>query len=198
MVDLEHARALLEDMGLHTAAELLDAQAEKSMHGQHTYVQFLNELLTSEQQERKRKSEETRLKLAKLPNRKTLDEFDFSFQPSIDKRQFDELQTLAFAARSENVILLGPPGVGKTHLAVGLALKALEAGLVVYYTTLPHLIADLKKAQEQNRLERRWRVLLAPGENRHFEPGENSQFQPGRNRQSVPGGCSQPRFGYRF
>ena len=162
MVDLEHARALLEDMGLHTAAELLDAQAEKSMHGQHTYVQFLNELLTSEQQERKRKSEETRLKLAKLPNRKTLDEFDFSFQPSIDKRQFDELQTLAFAARSENVILLGPPGVGKTHLAVGLALKALEAGLVVYYTTLPHLIADLKKAQEQNRLERRWRVYLRP------------------------------------
>lgn len=162
MVDLEHARALLEDMGLHTAAELLDAQAEKSMHEQHTYVQFLNELLTSEQQERKRKSEETRLKLAKLPNRKTLDEFDFSFQPSIDKRQFDELQTLAFAARSENVILLGPPGVGKTHLAVGLALKALEAGLVVYYTTLPHLIADLKKAQEQNRLERRWRVYLRP------------------------------------
>ncbi len=116
MVDLEHARALLDDMGLHTAAELLDAQAEKSMHGQHTYVQFLNELLTSEQQERKRKSEETRLKLAKLPNRKTLDEFDFSFQPSIDKRQFDELQTLAFAARSENVILLGPPRVLARHI----------------------------------------------------------------------------------
>ena len=58
--------------------------------------------------------------------------------------------------------LLGPPGVGKTHLAVGLALKALDAGMVVYYTTLSHLIADLKKAQLQGHLDRRWRVYLRP------------------------------------
>ena len=77
-------------------------------------------------------------------------------------RQIDELATLAFAARAENVILLGPPGVGKTHLAVGLAMQALKSGLAVYYTNLSQLIADLKKAQEQNRLERRWRVYLRP------------------------------------
>ena len=113
-------------------------------------------------QERRRKSQETRLKLARLPHRKGLEDFDFSFQPSIDKRQIDELATLAFVARDENVILLGPPGVGKTHLAVGLALKALDAGLVVYYTTLSHLIADLKKALNQGHLDRRWRVYLRP------------------------------------
>ena len=155
-------RALLEQMGLDMAAQLLDAQLEQSLHAQHTYVQFLDALLSYEQQERQHKSRETRLKLARLPHRKGLEDFDFSFQPSIDKRQIDELATLAFVARDENVILLGPPGVGKTHLAVGLALKALDAGLVVYYTTLSHLIADLKKALNQGHLDRRWRVYLRP------------------------------------
>ena len=65
-------------------------------------------------------------------------------------------------ARAENVILLGPPGVGKTHLAVGLAPKALDAGKVVYYTTLSRLISDLKRAQLQSQLDRRWRVYLRP------------------------------------
>ncbi len=164
MVELEHAWALLEQMGLETAAQLLDAQLERSLHDQQTYVQFLNELLTCERQERERKSRETRLKLARLPHRKGLEDFDFAFafQPSIDRRQMEELSNLAFVARTENVVLLGPPGVGKTHLAVGLALKALEAGMVVYYTTLSRLIADLKKAQLQGRLERRWRVYLRP------------------------------------
>ena len=136
MVELEHARELLGSMGLETAATLLDAQMERSLHAEHTYAQFLNELLTSEQQERGR--------------------------PSIDKRQIDELATLAFAARAENIVLLGPPGVGKTHLAVGLSMRALKAGLTVYYTSLARLIEDLKRALEQNRLERRWRVYLRP------------------------------------
>ena len=171
MVELEHAKALLEQMGLQTAAQLLDAQLEQSLHAQQTYVQFLNELLSSEQQQRQRKSRETRLKLARLPHRKGLEDFDFAFQPSIDKRQVEKLGTLAFVAREENVILLGPPGVGKTHLAVGLALKALDAGMVVYYTTLSHLITDLKKAQLQGRLERRWRVYLRPAVLVRYENG---------------------------
>lgn len=103
-----------------------------------------------------------RTKLARLPHRKSLDEFDFSVQPSIDKRQINELASLSFAARTENIILLGPPGVGKTHLAVGIAMKALKAGLTVYYTSLSRLIEDLKQASQQNRLERRWLVYLHP------------------------------------
>jgi DNA replication protein DnaC len=162
MVELEYARDLLETLGLKTASELLDAQLERSLKAEDTYLAFLLELLTVEDTERKRRSEEMRIKTSRLPHRKTLDEFDFAFQPGIDKRQIDELATLAFAARTENVILLGPPGVGKTHLAVGLAMKALKSGLGVYYASLSQLIADLKKAQEQNRLERRWRVYLRP------------------------------------
>ena len=162
MVELEHTRSLLAEMGLTTAAELLDAQLEKSIHDNLTYVQFLDCLLSSEQMERRRKSQETRMKLSRLPHRKQLEDFDFGFQPSIDRRQIAELANLAFVERAENVIFLGPPGVGKTHLAVGLALKALEAGKVVYYTTLSYLIEDLKKAQLQGRLDRRWRVYLRP------------------------------------
>ena len=162
MVELEHSRQLLCEMGLNTAGDLLEAHLEKAVHEEMTYIRFLNELLSSEQMERRRKSSEMRLKLSKLPHRKTLEDFDFSFQPSIDKRQVDELATLAFAQRAENVILLGPPGVGKTHLAVGLALKAVDAGMVTYYTTLSNLIEDLTKAQVQGRLERRWRVYLRP------------------------------------
>ena len=120
------------------------------------------DLLSAEQQERQRKSRETRLKLARLPHHKRLEEFDFTFQPSIDKRQIEELGTLAFVARNENVIFLGPPGVGKTHLSVGLALRALDAGMVVYYTTLSCLTANLKKTQTQGHLERRWRIYLRP------------------------------------
>ena len=97
-------------MELQTAVQLLDAQLEQSLHAQQTYVQFLNELLASEQQKRWRKSRETRLKLARLLLRKSLENFHFAFQPSIGKRQVEELSTFAFVAREENVILLDPQG----------------------------------------------------------------------------------------
>jgi DNA replication protein DnaC len=77
-------------------------------------------------------------------------------------RQIKELSTLAFVARKENVIFLGPPGVGKTHLAVGLAMQALRSGMTVYYVSLAYLIADLKNAEQQGRLERRWRIYTRP------------------------------------
>ena len=162
MIELEHTRDLLKQMGLATAAELLDARLEAAAHNDLTYLSFLTGLLEVEQAERRRRSEETRMKLSRLPHRKTLDEFDFNFQPSIDIRQIKELSTLAFVARNENVIFLGPPGVGKTHLAVGLAVQALRAGLTVYFVSLPHLIADLKKAMMTGKLDRRWKVYTRP------------------------------------
>jgi DNA replication protein DnaC len=162
MFELEHTRNLLYELGLNTASELLDAKLEDAMHKDATYLSFLSELLEAEIQEKKRRSEETRIKLSRLPHRKTLEEFDFGFQPSIDVKQIKELSTLAFVARKENVIFLGPPGVGKTHLAVGLAMQALRSGMTVYYASLAHLISDLKKADLQGKLERRWRVYTRP------------------------------------
>ena len=160
MLELEHTRELLIEMGLVSSAALLDARLEAAAKGELTYLSFLSGLLDAERQHRTRRSEEVRIKLSRLPHRKTLEEFDFTFQPSIDARQVKELATLAFAARKENIILLGPPGVGKTHLAVGLCMQALRAGLTVYYATLPQLIADLKKAEQIGKLERRMKAYL--------------------------------------
>jgi DNA replication protein DnaC len=162
MVELEHSRALLQEFGLTTAAELLDASLEKASKAESSYVSFLQDLLSLEQSERARRSEETRMKLSRLPSRKTLEEFDFSYQPSIDPKQVKDLAALTFAARKENVIFLGPPGVGKTHLSVALGLEGIRCGLTVYYTTLSKLIDDLVRASEQNRLGKRWRVYLRP------------------------------------
>lgn len=162
MIELEHTRDLLNGLGLTAAAELLDARIEQAIHSDLTYLSFLEGLLEVERAERKRRSEETRIKLSRLPHRKTLEDFDFNFQPGIDTRQIKELSTLAFAARNENVIFLGPPGVGKTHLAIGLAVQALRSGLTVYFISLAHLIADLKKSMQFGKLDRRWRIYTRP------------------------------------
>lgn len=162
MVELEHARSLLDEMGLTTAVQLLDAQIERSNTGHQTYVQFLNELLTAEKQTRDRRNLEFRIRRAHLPYVRRIEEYDFDFQPSVDKRLIDELSTTAFAQRAENVVLLGPPGVGKTHLAVGLAMKALDAGMSVNFTTLSHMITDLERSASHGTLTRRWNAYRNP------------------------------------
>jgi DNA replication protein DnaC len=163
MVEYEHTLKLLDDMGLTTAEQLLDAKLDEAARDDEiTYLDFLHGLLLEEEQARRRRSEQTRLKLSKLPSRKTLDEFDFDFQPSIDREMINDLSTLVFVERNENVLFLGPPGVGKTHLAIGLALKAIENGRTVYFTNLSHMIRDLLKAKSQNRLDRRWRIYTRP------------------------------------
>lgn len=106
---------------------------------------------------------ESRLKQARLPWVKTLEQFDFTFQPGIDRKVVRELAGLAFVERSENVILLGPPGVGKTHLAIALGVKAVDAGHRVLFMPLDRLIATLMKAKQENRLERQYRCTRNNG-----------------------------------
>ena len=93
------------------------------------------------------------LKYSGLQAKKTIKDFDFSFQPGIDEKQVKELSTLRFIYEKENVIFLGPPGVGKTHLATAIAMKALSEGLKAYFTNAISLIEKLKKAYEENRFE---------------------------------------------
>ena len=163
MVEYEHTLKLLDDLGLTTASQQLEAMLDEAARNEDiTYLKFLHNLLLKEESERKRRSLQTRLKLAKLPFRKTLEEFDYEFQPSINKSVIQELATLVFAERKENILFLGPPGVGKTHLAVGLGLQAIESGKTVYFTSLSHMLHDLKKAKMHNRLETRWKVYLRP------------------------------------
>jgi DNA replication protein DnaC len=127
-----------------------------------TYEAFLRRVLTLEVEGRSATASRTREKAARLPVRKTLEEFDFSFQPAVSSRLVWELAELSFLKTHTNIVFLGPPGVGKTHLAVSLSVKALEAGYSVLFTTLSDLALDLAAAPHPSLVNKRLRRYLAP------------------------------------
>ena len=103
-----------------------------------------------------------RTQLARFPFVKGLEAFDFSYQPSLDKKQIQTLSACHFIEHGDNLVILGPPGVGKTHLAVGLGLKAIERGYRVLFTTAAALITSLTRALAEGRLEDRLKVYTVP------------------------------------
>ena len=161
-IALEQARQHLETLGLKQAVEALDNSLDTAASKQLTYPEMLAELLEVEVSARRERYLTTRTKMAYLPFQRTLEQFDFGFQPSIDERQVKELASLAFVTEATNILLLGPPGVGKTHLSVALALKAIEKGFGAYFVRAYDLMEDLRKARAEHNLDRRMRVYLAP------------------------------------
>jgi DNA replication protein len=155
-------RERLAELGLEHAATILEDALRRATRDKSDYLTFVQTLLDYERAKRRQRNLEVRTKLAHLPYRKTLEEFDFSFQPSIDERMVRELATMTFVGRQENVMLLGPPGVGKSHLAVALGVEAIRQGLSVYFVSLTRMMSDLRKAYEENLLDRRMRVYLRP------------------------------------
>ena len=162
MIALEQARQYMESLGLTEAVEVLDSRLDAAASKQMPYPEMLADLLGVEVSARRERYLTTRTRLAKLPFHRTLEQFDFAFQPSIDERQVKELASLAFVSEATNLLLLGPPGVGKTHLAVALALRAIENGHGAYFVRAYDLMEDLRKARAEHRLDRRMRVYLAP------------------------------------
>lgn len=147
-------RHLLERLKMEHLLVQLDGVCEQAAKGDLDYQGFLARALEAEWRGRQQRGIESRLKLARFPWLKTLDQFEFEFQPSIDRKVIRELAGGSFVERTENVILLGPPGVGKTHLAIALGVKAVEAGASVLFLTLENLMGRLIRARHENRLER--------------------------------------------
>lgn len=140
----------------------LDTVCEQAAKRELDYKSFLAEALQAEWQGRHLRGIEARLRQARFPWVKTLEQFDYDFQPSLDRKQVRELAGLSFVERTHNVVILGPPGVGKTHLSVALGVKAVEAGYSVLFLTLETLMTRLVKAQHENRLERSLQQLTYP------------------------------------
>jgi DNA replication protein DnaC len=158
----DHIRAMLADLRLPGALEAVDEILAEVDHGALHASQAIEQLLSAQITLRNNHRLRTAMRSSRLPAIKTLQQFDFTFQPSIRREQLESLHELAFIKRKENVIFLGPPGVGKTHLAISLAIAAAESGRRVYYGTLVGLIESLEVARSAGQLARRLRVLSHP------------------------------------
>ncbi len=131
--------------------EILTSMQKTALEQGKSYLAFLDDLLEEEVARKEQRRVETTIKISGLPFIKSIDEFDFVFQPHLDRQKVMSLFDLTFIEQHNNVIFLGPPGVGKTHLAVSLALKACQSGMSIYFTNMEDLIKKLKKDHEAGR-----------------------------------------------
>ncbi|MEU8403144.1 IS21-like element helper ATPase IstB [Nonomuraea sp. NPDC048892] len=158
-------RATATKLGLpHLAEQLNDhvGRADAAQLGYLDFLDFLDLVLEEEHAVREERRIRHALRISKMPHHKTLDDYDFSYQPELDARKVRDLASLAFAEAKANAALLGPPGVGKTHIAVALAVAACRAGFSVYFTTLDDMVRQLKAADTIGRLASKLRAYLRP------------------------------------
>ena len=152
----------LQKLKLTQAASALDRLAEEAAQGEWSYTEFLGRLLEEEMAARQERRLAVKQRLAHFPWVKTLDQFDFAFQPSVDQKKVRELATMRFVEGAEVVLFTGPPGVGKTHLAIGLGLEAIRVGYSVYFTTLSELADQVPRDRAEPKWAERLRVLSHP------------------------------------
>jgi DNA replication protein DnaC len=164
MSDVSYARVQthLGRLKLPQMAECLEGLAQEAAKHDWTYLEFLDQLLDAEVSARYERDVAMKTKLAHFPFLKTLEQFDFAFQPSINERQVRELATLSFIGNGENILLLGPPGVGKTHLAIGLGMAAIQQAISVYFTSIVDLLEQLHRDVKEDRLDHRLQTLCRP------------------------------------
>lgn len=160
---LAHVQSRLEHLGLHFMMAGLDSFLAQARTDDLTTLDLVSELLDLEILPRKERSARSRIKLSGMPSVKNLEDFDLSWlKGGITKKKFDELASLQFIERKENIVLMGASGLGKTHLMIALAHRACTQGYTAYYTTCSDLMESLVRAKDQNRLRRRLTWLKKP------------------------------------
>jgi DNA replication protein DnaC len=150
------------ELRLHGLAENPDELIDRAEAAQLGYREFLDLVLEAEVGVLDGRRYQARLKMAGLPHHKTLDDFDIAFQPDLDPKRLAELRSLRFIERKVGCLILGPPGVGKSHIAVGLAMEALLRGYMVRYTTLDELVQGLRRADALGKLPSKLAQLQRP------------------------------------
>jgi DNA replication protein DnaC len=159
---LESIRRHLVGLKMPRSLEILDQLMRQLERGELAALEAIDALLAEEHALREGRRIQAALKMGRLTTIKTLDGFDFSFQPSLDRERIFALAELDFIDRHEVLHLVGQPGCGKTHLAIALAVEAVKAGRSVYFTTLAELVAALAKAEREGTLRERLRFLCRP------------------------------------
>ncbi|MGC9479602.1 IS21-like element helper ATPase IstB [Streptomyces sp. WG4] len=149
-------------LGLPHLTETLNEYIRRADEGKMGYLDFIDLVLSEELAVRDDRRFRQGLRLSRLPHHKTLDEYDFAFQPDLDPRKVKDLATLSFVESKANAALLGPPGVGKTHIAVALAVAACRAGYSIYFTSLDDMVRNLKAAEAAGRLLNKLGTYLRP------------------------------------
>jgi len=164
-MNLQHERiaALCSDLKLYRIASDWPPLAQDAARTEASFADFLERLLNGETDARGERQRQTLLKLATLPGVKTLEQFDFAFASGAPRAQIQELAALAFIERAENIVLLGPSGVGKSHLAIALAYRAAMAGIKTRFMTAADLMLQLATAKSQGRLKEYFnRAVIGP------------------------------------
>lgn len=159
---LERLQQHCHRLRLYQVEQELTTRLEQAAKQELSYADFLDQLLALEVGSKTTKHHQMRIAMARFPFHKTLESFDFKFQPSIDLKLMRELATGHYMASGDNLLLLGPPGVGKTHLAVALGIKACEQGVRTLFTSATALITTLGRALLEGRLEERLKLLTQP------------------------------------
>jgi DNA replication protein DnaC len=156
---------LKDDLGylqLGRAAECFATLAEEAKAKDWSHVEFLAKVIGEQAASTTNRRLAARLRFARFPYRRTMEDFDFEFQPSLDRKLVADLATLRFITENRPVLFLGQPGCGKTHLAVALATKAVEAGYRGYFTTADDMVVALVQARREGTWASRLKALTAP------------------------------------
>lgn len=155
----ERLRENLERLRMKNTLEILDNYLERALKENTNVVEILDYIFSEEAKNKNRRAIEKQIQMSGFPMKKGFEAFDFDFQPSIDRKQIEELRTMRFLENAENVVFLGPPGVGKTHLATALGMETASHRFSTYYTSCHTLIEQMKKAHFENRLPDKLKAL---------------------------------------
>ncbi len=160
-VDLDRTREVLRRVGFEHVPEIVGELLEEAVREELPMARVIERVCEAEAGFREERRVRTALKLSGLQGGKTLDSFDFSFQRGVDRRQIELLATCEFVRRRENVLLLGPPGVGKTHLAMGLGMRAIRNGFSGLFLPADELIEQLRRDEAAGRRRIRRRKAMS-------------------------------------